>query len=184
MQPCSSWITLHSMIIEENHQGEGAFLRLSTSFDKSVCYEVLSLTCLTINKASWIQGRVATRCLVSLTVGSLTITISECCFVVALFSALYFYYRIVPGKRPWALTAQAPQKYRVGRYMKEVLEWSHYLCASVHPGCKVSGQVIQNRPASSLCPCFVQASPMENAGKRTDLQLHCQASAMFISCST
>ena len=68
--------------------------------------------------------------------------------------------------------------------MKEVLEWSHYLCASIHPGCKVSGQGIPNRPASSLCPCFVQASPMENARKRTDLQLHCQASAMFVSCST
>ena len=75
MQPCSSCITLHSMKIEENHQGEGAFLRLSTSFGKSVCYEVLSFTCLTINKASWTLGRVATRCLVSLTVGSLTIAI-------------------------------------------------------------------------------------------------------------
>ena len=36
------------------------FMRLPTSFDKSVRYEVLSFACLTVNKASWVQGEVAT----------------------------------------------------------------------------------------------------------------------------
>ena len=42
------------------YKGKDAFLLLSTSSSKSVHYEVLSFVCLTINKASWIQGRVAT----------------------------------------------------------------------------------------------------------------------------
>ena len=60
-------------------------------------------------------------------------------------------YRIVPGKHPWALAAQAP-KLRVGGYTKEVLEWSNYLCASAHPGCNVSCQGIL------LHRCFTRAS--------------------------
>ena len=50
------------MNVEDNRQvyeGEDAFLRLPTSFGKSVRYEVLSFACLTINKASWVQGGVA-----------------------------------------------------------------------------------------------------------------------------
>ena len=39
-------------------EGEDAFLQLSTSFGKSVCYEVLSFACLTVNKMSWVQGGV------------------------------------------------------------------------------------------------------------------------------
>ena len=38
-------------------KSEDAFLRLPTSFSKSVRYEVLSFACLTVNKASWVQGR-------------------------------------------------------------------------------------------------------------------------------
>ena len=56
------------------------------------------------------------------------------------------------------------QKLRVGSCTEEVLEWFNYSHASAHPGCEVSCQGIPNRPASSLCSCFVEASPtMEKA---------------------
>ena len=47
------------MNVEDNrrvYKAKDAFLRLPTSFGKSVRYEVLSFTCLTVNKASWVQG--------------------------------------------------------------------------------------------------------------------------------
>ena len=37
-----------------------AWLRLPTSFGKSVRYEVPSFACLTVSKTSWVQGGVAT----------------------------------------------------------------------------------------------------------------------------
>ena len=40
---------------------------------KSVRYEALPFAYLTVNKVSWVQDRVASCCLVSLAVGSLTI---------------------------------------------------------------------------------------------------------------
>ena len=48
--------------VEDNcrvYEGKDAFLKLPTSFGKSVRYEVLTFACLTINKVSWVQGRVA-----------------------------------------------------------------------------------------------------------------------------
>ena len=51
------------MNVEDNrrvYEAKDAFLRLPTSFGKSIRYEVLSFECLTVNKASWVQGRVAT----------------------------------------------------------------------------------------------------------------------------
>ena len=54
---------LNYMNVEDNcgvYEGKDAFLRLPTSFDKSVCYKVLSFACLTINKVSWVEGGVAT----------------------------------------------------------------------------------------------------------------------------
>ena len=42
------------------YEVKDAFLRIPTSFDKSVHYEVLSFACLTVNKESWVQGGVAT----------------------------------------------------------------------------------------------------------------------------
>ena len=41
-------------------ESEDAFLRLPTSFGKPARYEVLSFACLTVNKATWVQGGVAT----------------------------------------------------------------------------------------------------------------------------
>ena len=67
------------------------------------------------------------------------------------------YYHIVPGKRPWALAAQAPNL-RVGGCTEEVLKWFNYPCARAHPSCEVSCQGIPNQLASSLCPGFVEAS--------------------------
>ena len=64
-------------------------------------------------------------------------------------------YRIVPGKRPWALTAQAL------KIMEEVFQQLNCPCASTRPRCKVSSQGGPNRPASRLRPCFLKASPME-----------------------
>ena len=49
--------------IEDNrrvYKGKDAFLWLSTSFGKSVRYEVLSFACLTVNKARYLQGSVVT----------------------------------------------------------------------------------------------------------------------------
>ena len=49
--------------IEDNrrvYEGKDAFLWLSTSFGKSVHYEVLSFVCLTVNKERYLQGRVVT----------------------------------------------------------------------------------------------------------------------------
>ena len=51
------------MNVEDNcrvYEGKDAFLWLSTSFGKSVRYEVLSFACLTVNKARYLQGRVVT----------------------------------------------------------------------------------------------------------------------------
>ena len=78
----------------------------------------------------------------------------------------HFSYRILPGKCPWALAAQAP-KMRVASYTKQMLECSNYLHASAHPGWEVRCQGVPNRPASSLRPCFVEASPtVENVTVR------------------
>ena len=52
-----------SFMLEGNrrvYEGKDALLWLPTSFCKSVCYEVLSFACLTVNKRSWVQGGVAT----------------------------------------------------------------------------------------------------------------------------
>ena len=79
------------------HEAKDAFLRLPTSFGRSVRYEVLSFACLTVNKASWVQcaDSYAVVLLVSPLV-SLTIAkfngLSVHCSVVAHFSALYVYY--------------------------------------------------------------------------------------------
>ena len=62
IQPLASRITFNSMNVEDNHrvyEAKDAFLRLPTSFVKSVRYEVPSFACLTVSKASWVQGGVA-----------------------------------------------------------------------------------------------------------------------------
>ena len=59
----NSRITFNSMNVEDNrrvYEAKDAFLRLPTSFGKSVRYEVPSFACLTVSKASWVQGGVAT----------------------------------------------------------------------------------------------------------------------------
>ena len=57
------------------------------------------------------------------------------------------------------------QKLRVGGYTEElVLKWFNYPRIRAHPRCKISYQGVPNRLASSLCLCFVEASPtMEKA---------------------
>ena len=63
IQPFASQITFNSMNVEDNrrvYEAKDAFLQLPTSFGKSVRYEVLSFAWLTVNKASWVEGRVAT----------------------------------------------------------------------------------------------------------------------------
>ena len=55
IQPFASWITFHSMNVEDNsrvYEAKDAFLRLPTSFGRSVHYEVVSFACLTVSKAS------------------------------------------------------------------------------------------------------------------------------------
>ena len=71
-------------------KSKDAFLWLSTSFGKSVCYEVLSFACLTVNKARYLQGRVGTSPSGSLTTAKFN-GLSVHCFV-ALFQLLYVYY--------------------------------------------------------------------------------------------
>ena len=100
IQPFASRITFNSMHVEDNlhvYKAKDAFLRLLTSFGKSVCYEVLSFACLTVNKAIWVQGGGSyIVILLVLPLGSLTIakfnSLRMHCFVVAHFSALYVYY--------------------------------------------------------------------------------------------
>ena len=91
IQPFASRITFNSMNVEDNrhvYEAKDAFLRLPTSFGKSVRYEVLSFACFTVNKASWVQcgGSYAVILLVSPLV-SLTIAkfngLSVHCSVVA-----------------------------------------------------------------------------------------------------
>ena len=53
-----------------------------------------------------------------------------------------------------------PQTLGVGGYTEEVLEWFDCPHTSAHPGCKVSCRGVLNRPASWLCLCFNEASPM------------------------
>ena len=63
IQPFASRITFNSMNVEDNrrvYEAKDAFLRLPTSFGKAVRYEVPSFACLTVNKASSVQGGVAT----------------------------------------------------------------------------------------------------------------------------
>ena len=81
------------------YEAKDAFLRLPTSFGKSVRYEVLSFTCLTVNKASWIQGggSYAVILLVS-PLGSLTIAnfyglSVHCCS--SFFRAFFSFVRIL-----------------------------------------------------------------------------------------
>ena len=55
IQPFASRITFNSINVEDNrgvYEAKDGFLRLPTSFGKSVRYEVLSFACLTVNKAS------------------------------------------------------------------------------------------------------------------------------------
>ena len=66
-------------------------------------------------------------------------------------------YHTVPGKHPRALTAQAP-KVREGGYTEKELIWFNYPHARVQPGCEVSCQGVPKWLASSLRPCFVEAS--------------------------
>ena len=90
-------ITFNSMAVEDNHcvyEGEAPFLRLPTIFGKSVRYKVLSFACSIVNKASWVQGGVATfSCYIASPLVSLTIAkfigLSEYCIVVALYSNIY-----------------------------------------------------------------------------------------------
>ena len=67
----------NSMNVEDNRhvcKAKDAFLQLLTSFGKSVRYEVLSFACMTVNKASWVQGRGSYLViLLVLPLGSLTI---------------------------------------------------------------------------------------------------------------
>ena len=59
IQPFASRITFNSMNVEDNrhvYEAKDAFLQLPTSVGKSVCYKVLSFACLTVNKASLVQG--------------------------------------------------------------------------------------------------------------------------------
>ena len=96
------------MKVENNRHvcaGEDAFLRLPTSFSKSVCYKVMSFVCLTINKVSWVRtvnyaGVLLVLLLVSLTIAKI-IGLSEHRFVVPLFSALYatFKYLAIYGSQ-------------------------------------------------------------------------------------
>ena len=79
------------MKVEDNrcvYEDKDTFSR----FSKSICYKVLSFACLSVNKASWVQGGVIV--IVSLAVGitiAKFIGLGECCLLVA-FSALYVYY--------------------------------------------------------------------------------------------
>ena len=72
------------------YEAKDAFLWLPTSFGKSVHYKVLSFACLTVNKASWVQGGGSyTVMLLVSPLGSLTIAnfygLSVHYFVVAYF---------------------------------------------------------------------------------------------------
>ena len=58
-------------------------------------------------------------------------------------------YRLVPGKRPRALAAQAPKK-KVGSYTEKELKWFNYPRTRAYPECEVSCQRVRNRLASSL----------------------------------
>ena len=63
IQPFANRITFNSMNVEDNRrvcEAKDAFSWLPTSFGKSVRYGVLSFACLTVDKASWVQGGVAT----------------------------------------------------------------------------------------------------------------------------
>ena len=83
---------------------------------------------------------------------------------------------------------QAPQKSGMGGYTEEVLEWFDCPRASAHPGCEHSCRVYR----IDLHRGFARASSrparrrrkLYRAGKRTDSELHCQASTTFVPCNT
>ena len=86
IQPFASRITFNLRV----YKAKDTFLRLLTSFGKSVWYEVLSFACLTVNKAIWVQGGGSyIVILLVLPLGLLTIAkfngLSMHCFVVAHF---------------------------------------------------------------------------------------------------
>ena len=97
IQPFASRITFNSMDVENNrrvYEAKDAFLQLPTSFGKSVRYEVPSFACLTVNKASWVQGGGSYAVILFVSpLGSLTIakfnSFNVHCFVIA---SLYVYY--------------------------------------------------------------------------------------------
>ena len=96
IQPSASQITFKLMNVEDNYrvyEAKDAFLRLPTNFGKSVRYELLSFVCLTVNKASWVQGRGSYAIILLVSpLGSLTIAnlfgLSVHCFVIAHFQLL------------------------------------------------------------------------------------------------
>ena len=82
------------MKVEDNHnvyRSKESFLRLPTSFSKSVRYEVLSFVCLTVIKMSWVQGGgshaiiLLVSPLVSLTIAKFS-GLNVHCFCSSLFS--------------------------------------------------------------------------------------------------
>ena len=93
----AGWILSTPWKVKDNrhgYEGEDAFLELTTSFGKSVRYEVLSFACLTVKKRLRAGSQVDVLLVwpfVSLTIIKF-IRLCEHWFVVALFSAMYVYY--------------------------------------------------------------------------------------------
>ena len=65
-------------------------------------------------------------------------------------------YRKVPSKRPWALTAQAPQKLGVGPYTENLLERLNHLLASTHPPPSCLQVEARNRRRALHCSGDIQ----------------------------
>ena len=97
---CLLWVRITNKVeaIWRIYKGEDVFLQLPTSFGKSVHYEVLSFTCLTVKKnelgigwSSYVIVLVVSP-LVSLMISKfISLSIANHSFVAAIFSALYKY---------------------------------------------------------------------------------------------
>ena len=92
VQPFAGWILSTLWKVKDNHhvyEGKDAFLGLTTSFGKSVRYEVLSFACLTVKKR--VGNRAGSQVDVLLVSPFVSLTIAKfiClrvhCFVVVLF---------------------------------------------------------------------------------------------------
>ena len=64
-----------------------------------------------------------------------------------------------PGQVPMGTRSSSAKNWGWAVTRRRCFKWFNYLPAGANPSCEVSCQGVLNRLASSLWPCFIEASP-------------------------